>query len=106
MKRLALTDEEERARRTLDLFKRLTDKSDGDIAQAAGWRTHQSVQQRRYGYTRIHPWRDVPRLAKALNIEPECFTMTDAELLEWVANSRPDLLLPATGWLHRAQLVA
>lgn len=106
MKRLELTVEEERARRTLDLFKRLTDMSDGDIAHAAGWSSHQSVQQRRYGYTRIHPWRDVPKLAQALGITAECFAMSDEELLEWVQGMRPDLLLPLTGWLSRIPTAA
>jgi hypothetical protein len=99
MKRLDLTAEDERARRTLDLFKRLTDMSDLDIAKAAGWRTHQSVQQRRYAHTRIHPWRDVPRLAGALGIAPECFTMDDDALLEWVRDRRPDLLASSVGWM-------
>jgi hypothetical protein len=102
MKRLALTIEEERARRTLDLFKRLRDQSDLEIAKAAGWSSHQSVQQRRYGYTRIHPWRDVPRLATALRVDPDCFRMDDHELLSWIEKNAPDLLLASTGWLVAA----
>lgn len=105
-KRLELTVEEERARRTLDLFKRLRGMSDDDIATAAGWSSHQSVQQRRYGYTRIHPWRDIPKLATALRIEPGCFGMSDAELLAWIENEAPDLLLPSTGWLLGSPVAA
>lgn len=97
-KRLALTDEEERARRTLDLFKRLTDMSDEDIAAQLGLK-YQAIQQRRKGYTRIHPWRDVPPLAEALGIDPVCFAMTDAQLLDWIEAHRPDLLMPSSPWI-------
>lgn len=106
MKRLDLTTEEERARRTLDLFKRLRDLSDQEIAHRCGWKKHQSVQQRRYGYTRIHPWRDVPKLAAALEVAPECFLMEDTELLAWIREEAPDVLKASTGWLHDVTLVA
>lgn len=73
MKVLDLTPEELRARDVLHFLKKVSGLSDQDIAEGAGWKRHQSVQQRRYGLTRIHPWRDVPRLAKALDVAPECF---------------------------------
>jgi hypothetical protein len=98
MKRLTLTEQEERARRTLDLFKRLTNLSDGHIGAALGVK-YQAVEQRRRGFTRIHPHRDVPCLAEALGIEPDCFYMSDEELWQWTINNRPDLVVPSSGWL-------
>lgn len=108
-KRLALIPEEELARRTLDLFKRLRDLSDAEIAARVGV-SREAIQQRRKGHTRIHPHRDVPRLAEALGVDPACFYMSDSDLLRWIENEAPDLLSPSFGWvigsvLH-SQLVA
>jgi transcriptional regulator with XRE-family HTH domain len=93
MKPLVLTVEEERARRTLDLLKRLTGMSDRDIGEALGVK-HQAIAQRREGSTRIHPHRDVPALAARLGVEPACFYMADDELWGWLWYHRPDLLNP------------
>lgn len=104
-KRLDLTPQEELARRTLDLFKRLRGLSDAAIGAHLGVQ-YQAIEQRRKGHTRIHPHRDVPKLAEALRIDEACFYMSDGELLRWIENEAPDLLLPATGWLHRFLAVA
>lgn len=98
MKVLDLTPEELRARDVLHFLKKVSGLSDQDIAARAGWKRHQSVQQRRYGQTRIHPWRDVPRLAEALKVEPACFAMNDEDLHAWIRDNRPDLLKFAIGW--------
>lgn len=104
-KRLDLTPEEELARRTLDLFKRLRGISDSDIGAHLGVK-YQAIEQRRKGHTRIHPHRDVPRLAQALRIDLECFYMDDSDLLRWIEKEAPDLLLPATGWLSGPLMAA
>lgn len=95
-KRLVLDPEEELARRTLDVFKRLRDLSDAEIAEHVGL-SREAIQQRRKGHTRIHPHRDVPRLAEALGVDPACFYMDDGALLDWIENKAPDLLKASTG---------
>jgi hypothetical protein len=105
MKWLDLTVEEERARHALDLLKRLTGMSDADLGAALNHK-HQAIAQRRTGYTRIHPHRDVPKLAEALGVDPACFEMTGAELLDWVRDRRPDLLECSTRWMRFFDVVA
>lgn len=104
-KRLDLTMEEERARRTLDLLKRLTVISDATLGKALGVK-HQAIAQRREATTRIHPHRDVPKLAAALGVDPACFYMDDDELFDWIKDRRPDLLVSQSPWITTHALAA
>lgn len=97
---VALTDEERRASRNLHLLMRIFDLTDREVGERVGL-SHQAIQQRRYGTTRIRLGDD-RKLADAMGVPVELLHLEPPAILRWIADHRPDLLERASGWIHAA----
>lgn len=86
-KRVMLTEQEDRARQVLELFKDLRRLSDAEIAARSGFPNHQYVQARRAGATKID-WTDVVKLSEAFELPTDVFRLDPIDAEQWDLDRR------------------